>query len=64
MVTSSHIQITKLYVNDDDMQDQEPLTLYAVSPRWAKRLEDSKLFPPLPLDGYNCILNLKMLQNV
>jgi hypothetical protein len=51
MVTSSHIQITKLYVNDDDMQDQEPLTLYAVSPRWAKRLEDSKLFPPLPLDA-------------
>jgi hypothetical protein len=59
MVTSSHIQITKLYVNDDDIQDPEPLTLYAVSPQWAKQLEESKLFPLLSLRRLQLYLELK-----
>ena len=42
------MQIKRSYVNDD-MQDQESLTLYAIAPLWAKRLEESKLFPPLSL---------------
>ena len=38
------MQIKKSYVNDD-MQDQESLTLYAISLLWTKRLEESKLLP-------------------
>jgi hypothetical protein len=40
------MQIKKSYVNDD-MQDQESLTLYAIPPLWTKRLEESKLLPIL-----------------
>src|SRR5919199_2589332 len=58
MVTSSHMQIKKSYVNDD-MQDQESLTLYAIAPLWAKRLEESKLFPPLSLRRLQLYLELK-----
>jgi hypothetical protein len=58
MVTSSHMLIKKSYVNDD-MQDQESLTLYAVSPRWAKRLEESKIFPLLSLRRLQLYLELK-----
>ena len=59
MVTSSHMQIKKSYVNDGDIQDQEPLTLYDVSPQWAKRLEESKLFPLLSLRRLQLYLELK-----
>jgi hypothetical protein len=58
MVTSSHMQIKKSYVNDD-MQDQESLTLYAVSPLWAKRLEESKLFSLLSLRRLQLYLELR-----
>jgi hypothetical protein len=58
MVTSSHMQIKKSYVNDD-MQDQESLTLYAVSPLWAKRLEESKLLPLLSLERLQMYLELR-----
>jgi hypothetical protein len=52
------MQIKKSYVNDD-MQDQESLTLYAVSPQWAKLLEESKLFPLLSLRRLQLYLELK-----
>ena len=37
----------KSYVDDNEMKDQELLTLDAISPIRAKRLEDSKLLPIL-----------------
>src|SRR5919202_1159347 len=58
MVTSSHMQIKKSYVNDD-MQDQESLTLYSISPLWTKRLEESKLLPILSLRRLRLYLVLK-----
>lgn len=58
MVTSSHMQIKKSYVNDD-MQDQESLTLYSISPLWTKRLEESKLLPILSLRRLRLYLELK-----
>ena len=43
MVTSSsHIQIKKPSVNDNEIQNQELLTLDTISPIWAKKLEESK----------------------
>ena len=63
MVTSSHMQIKKSYVNDD-MQDHESLTLYAIAPLWTKRLEEANYFLYYLLDDCNCILNLKTPQNV
>ena len=56
------MQIKKSYVNDNEIQNQEELiTLDTISPTWANRLEESKLYP---VDDCNYILNLKMLQNV
>src|SRR5918912_2696498 len=46
------------YVNDD-MQDQESFTLYAITPLWAKRLEESKLLPLLSLRRLRLYLELK-----
>jgi hypothetical protein len=47
--SSSHIEIKKSYVNDNEIQNQELLTLYTISPTWAKKLEESKLLPLLSL---------------
>jgi hypothetical protein len=52
------MQIKKSYVNDG-MQDQESLTLYAIAPIWAKRLEESKLLPLLSLRRLKLYLELK-----
>ena len=52
------MQIKRSYVNDD-MQDQESFTLYAITPLWAKRLEESKLFPLLSLRRLQLYLELK-----
>jgi hypothetical protein len=55
---------------NDNVQDQQLLTLHTISPLWAKRLEKSKLLPLLSfepyylLNDYNCTLNLEMLQSV
>ena len=38
----------KLHVNNE-IEDQGLLTLYTISPIWAKRLEESKLLPLLSL---------------
>src|ERR687885_2717456 len=59
MVTSSHMQ-TKSYVKDNEIQNQEELlTLDAISPIWTKRLEESKLLPLLSLERLRLYLELK-----
>jgi hypothetical protein len=59
LVTSpSHIEI-KSYVNDNEIQNQELSTLDAISPIWAKRLEESKLLPLLSLRRFQLYLELK-----
>ena len=50
----------KLYLSNE-IEDHKPLTLYAISPPWTKRLEES-YFTYYPLDDYNCISNLNILQ--
>jgi hypothetical protein len=45
------MQIKKSFANDNGIQNQELLTLNTISPIWAKKLEESKLFPLLSLDG-------------
>ena len=63
--TSSHMQIKKSYVNNNEIRNQEELlTLDVISPIWAKRLEESKLLPLLSLERLDCILNLKTPQSV
>ena len=52
------MQIKESYVNDD-MQDQESLTLSAISLLWTKRLEESKLLPLLSLRRLKLYLELK-----
>jgi hypothetical protein len=49
---------TKSYVNDE-MEDQQLLTLDIISPIWAKRLEESKLFPVLSLRRLKLYVELK-----
>ena len=39
----------KTYQNDNEIQNQELLTLDTIFPIWTKRLEESKLFPVLCL---------------
>ena len=58
---SSGMQV-KTYLNDNEIQNQELLTLDTISPIWAKRLEESNYFPYYSLDEYNCTLNLEILQ--
>src|SRR5918912_1657998 len=48
----------KSYVYDN-VQDQELLTLNAISPIWAKKLEESKLFPLLSFSRLKLYLELK-----
>ena len=55
--TSSHMQI-KSYLNDN-LENQELLTLDTISPIWAKRLEESKLLPLLSLERLRLYLELK-----
>jgi hypothetical protein len=49
----------KSYVNDNEIQNQELLTLDTISPIWAKRLEESKLLPLLSLRRLRLYLELK-----
>jgi hypothetical protein len=53
------MEIKKSYVNDNGIHNQELLTLDAISPLWAKRLEESKLLPPLSLERLRLYLELK-----
>ena len=62
MVTSSHMQIKKSYVNDN-LENQEILTLDTISPIWAKRLEESKLLPILSLRRLQLYLELRDTSN-
>jgi hypothetical protein len=52
------MQIKKSYVNNG-MEDQELLTLDTISPRWAKKLEESKLLPLLSLERFQLYLELR-----
>ena len=50
----------KPYVNDNDIRNEEILlTLDTISPTWARKLEESKLFPPLSLRRLRLYLELK-----
>ena len=60
---SSHKQVKKLYVNEN-LEDQELLTLDAISPKWAKRLEASKLLPLFSIERLQLYLNLGIPQGV
>ena len=60
LITSlSHMEIKKSYVNDNGTHNHELLTLDAISPLWAKRLEESKLLPPLSLERLRLYLELR-----
>jgi hypothetical protein len=48
----------KSYVNEN-LEDQELLTLDTISPIWAKRLEESKLLPLLSLRRLRLYVELK-----
>jgi hypothetical protein len=48
----------KSYVNDN-LENQELLTFNTISPIWAKRLEESKLFPLLSLRRLRLYVELK-----
>ena len=48
----------KSYVNDN-LENQELLTLDTISPIWAKRLEESKLLPLLSLRRLRLYVELK-----
>jgi len=58
LVSSSHIQTTS-YVNDNEIQNQELLTLDTISAIWDKRLASYIIS-----DDYDFILNLNIPQNV
>jgi hypothetical protein len=54
------MQIKKSYVNDNDIRNVEILlTLDTISPTWTRKLEESKLFPPLSLRRLRLYLELK-----
>jgi hypothetical protein len=52
------MQIKKSYINEN-LEDQELLTLDTTSPTWAKKLEESKLLPILSLERLQLYLELK-----
>ena len=52
------MQIKKSYVNDN-VQNQELVTLDTISPTWAIKLEESKLLPLLSLERFQLYLELK-----
>jgi hypothetical protein len=56
---SSDMEIKKSYVNDNEIQNQELLTLDTISPLWAKRLEESQVLPILSLERLRLYLELK-----
>jgi hypothetical protein len=58
VTSSSHTQI-ELYVNGNEIQNQELLTLDTISPVWAKKLEESKLLPLLSIRRFRLYLELK-----
>ena len=63
MKPASPTQIKSFLSNE--MKDHDVLlTLDAISPMWAKRLEESKLLPLLSIRGCSCMLNLNILQSV
>ena len=47
------------YLNDNEIQNQELLTLDTISPIWAKKLEESKLLPVLSLRRLRLYVELK-----
>jgi hypothetical protein len=49
----------KTYLNDNEIQNQEYLTLNSISPTWAKKLEESKLLSILSLERLQLYLELK-----
>jgi hypothetical protein len=53
------MQIKKSYANDNGIQNQELLTLNTISPIWAKKLDESKLFPLFSLRRLRLYLELK-----
>ena len=57
LVTSSYVQI-KSYVYDN-MHNQELLTLDAISPMWARKLEESKLLPLFSFRRLQLYIELK-----
>ena len=57
VTTSSHMQV-KTYGNDN-LENQELLTLDTISPVWAKKLEESKLLPLLSLQRLQLYLELR-----
>jgi len=59
--SSPNIQIKKSNVNDNEIENQEELllTLDVISAIWAKRLEESKLFPLLSIRRLQLYLELK-----
>jgi hypothetical protein len=54
----SHIQVKKSYVNEN-LEDQELLTLGIISPKWAKRLEASKVLPLFSIERLQLYLQLR-----
>jgi hypothetical protein len=53
------MQMKKAYANNNEIQNQELLTLDTISPTWAKKLEESKLLPLLCLRRLRLYLELK-----
>jgi hypothetical protein len=49
----------KAYANDSELQNQQLLTLDAISAKWAKKLEESKLLPLLSLRRLQLYIELK-----
>ena len=56
------MQMKKAYANNNEIQNQELLTLDSISPTWAKRLEQSKLLPLLSLERLQLYLELSIRQ--
>jgi hypothetical protein len=53
------MQMKKTYANNNEIQNQELLTLDTISPTWAKKLEESKLLPLLSFERLHLYLELK-----
>jgi hypothetical protein len=49
----------KTYLSDNEIQNQELLTLDTISPIWAKKLEESKLLPLFSLRRLQLYIKLK-----
>jgi hypothetical protein len=53
------MQMKKAYANESELQNQQLLSLDAISPKWATKLEESKLLPILSLQRLQLYLELK-----